>query len=238
MASGTSPFARGTIGLVVLALALAGCSDSGRPLVTQPGEPNPLPSSPTMAVRSLEWCWDHRDAGAYAELLTEDFSFRCADPDSAGNAFLGRQFTRLDELESVRRLFLGGGSNPPAKFISLQLDQELIPEPDGRPGKGSTTFHRVIVSSVVLRIDTRELDFLVAGAVRFFLVRGDSALIPAELIARGHRPDSTRWYIERWEDETVGLGAAAARAQAGDAGLPRTMPPSNTTWCSVKAIYR
>ena len=42
----------------------------------------------------------------------------------------------------------------------------------------------------------------------------DSAAIPAELVSRGFKPDSLRWWIDRWEDETIGSGgmpAAAAR---------------------------
>jgi hypothetical protein len=43
----------------------------------------------------------------------------------------------------------------------------------------------------------------VTGNALFFLTRGDSAQIPPELIARGLRPDSTRWWMDRMEDETL-----------------------------------
>jgi|SRR5436309_6115059 len=38
------------------------------------------------------------------------------------------------------------------------------------------------------------------GQALFFAVRGDSAVLPQELIDRGFRPDSSRWYIERVEE--------------------------------------
>jgi len=59
--------------------------------------------------------------------------------------------------------------------------------------------------------------------VRFHLVRGDSALLPQELLDRGARRDSTRWYVERWDDETVGPAA--------------TLPARNLTWGRLKLLY-
>jgi len=64
------------------------------------------------------------------------------------------------------------------------------------------------------------------GFANFFMVRGDSALIPADLAARGFRPDSTRWYIERWEDDTFQEVGA------------RAMPTSTATWGTIKVLYR
>ena len=219
---------------VALALALAGCSDSGRPLLApQPSEPKPVAVSPVMAVRLLEWAWDHRDHQACEEVLTDDFLFVCAEPDSAGNAFVGRVITRFDETQFVRRLFVGGGSHPPANHVSLQLDANLIPVQDSRPGKGDMALHREVTTSVVLRIDTDEDDFRITGSARFFLVRGDAAVLPP-----GFRPDPARWFIQRWEDETVGPGGSALRARGRDPGPLRAMPSRNMTWCELRAIYR
>lgn len=86
---------------------------------------------------------------------------------------------------------------------------------------------------MVLRIDTDEEDFAVTGAMRFFLVRGDSALIPEDLAKRGVGADPNRWYIERWEDETV--GEAATRQEEGE---PQPTPSRNTTLCGIKVLYR
>ena len=52
----------------------------------------------------------------------------------------------------------------------------------------------------------------------FFVVRGDSARIPKDMVDRGFGPDKNRWYIERWEDQTVGGGGAGGlTAGGGDA---------------------
>ena len=49
-----------------------------------------------------------------------------------------------------------------------------------------------------------------------------AAAIPAELQARGFKPDSLRWWIDRWEDETLASEGASLR---------RTLPGSlRGTW--------
>ena len=126
-----------------------------------------------------------------------------------------------------------------ANSITLSFDQNLMAEQDSRPGREDVSLYRVITTLFVLRIDTFEEDFQVTGAARFFLVRGDAAMIPEELAARGVGPDAGRWYIQRWEDESVGDPAPKARAQDTPGAEPhRTLPASNRTWCSVKALYR
>ena len=89
---------------------------------------------------------------------------------------------------------------------------------------------------MVLRIRTDVEEFQVTGAARFFLARGDSALIPAELVARGFRADPGHWYIQRWEDET--LGSLAPTAREGGAPPLTTQPTRSTTLCSIKVLYR
>jgi hypothetical protein len=87
-------------------------------------------------------------------------------------------------------------------------------------------------------------------------------VIPQELISRGFTPDPGRWWIERWEDETVGPGAGAfsvvrtrkeggepARSSAGARSLgdARKAPgretasafgPLPVSWGFVKAVFR
>jgi len=231
----------GHAGLVVLTLVFAGCADTKpRSLPTQPAaEPGFVADSPVNSVRLLEWSWDHRDLESFSGLLTDDFIFGCAESDSAGNAFQGHGFGRIDEIESVRHLFVGGGIGPPASSIALQFDPNLIPQPGARAGKQDPTRHQEIATSTVLRISTGEEDFQVTGTARFFLVRGDVALIPAELTDRGVGADPGRWYIERWEDETVGSGIATPRVrdERRQASL-RAQPAKMTTWCSIKMLYR
>ena len=230
----------GGAGLLALALAFAGCSGSisWPTLVKKPTAPEPefRATAPVSAVRLLEWCWDHRSLDAYDTLLSDDFFFVCAATDSSGSAFLGHGLARVDEIERARRLFVGGGTAPPANSISLQLDQNLISQQDTRPGKQDTTYHQEIITSVVLKIDTEEESFQVTVAARFFLVRGDSALIPHELVARGFRPDTTRWYIERWEDESL-TSTPAPEREAPEPPV-RAQPAHRFTWCSIKTLYR
>ena len=252
-------FRRGTVLVLPLAaLLVAGCFNPFDPLVAYDragaSEPPPVPSRPELIVRLFDWCWDHRSINDYEEVFTDDFLFAFAATDSAGRAFQGAVLTRTDEIETARHLFVGGGTSPPATSVSLQIDQTLRAQPDSRPGKRDTTYHREIVTDVVLRIETDEESFQVTGAARFFVVRGDSALIPQDLVDRGFRPDPGRWYIERWEDETVGTaGANAAIRDRGWAGLAARRPatfgkpeagknaaqygPLDVSWGFVKSVF-
>ena len=229
----------GWIALVALALCLGGCADERNAVAPGPiPEPMPWPRTPAMAVRAFEWCWDHQSVDGYRQLFSADFSGACAATDSAGNVFRARALTRFDELETARHVFVGGGAQPPANNITLQLDPNLIVEPDPRPGREDASLYRTIETRIVLRIDTFASDFQIVGVTRFFLVRGDVAVIPDDLVAQGVRPDAGRWYIQRWEDESVGTSAPAVRAHNAPGEAFRTMPAKNATWCSIKALYR
>jgi hypothetical protein len=253
---------RSVLGFVLplAALLLGGCFNPFDPLVAKnrvgASDPPPNPTRPDQIIRLFEWCWDHRSINDYEEVFTDDFLFAFASTDSAGRAFQGAVLTRTDEIETARHLFVGGGTSPPANSVSLQLDQNLFALQDTRPGKKDTTYHREIITSVVLRIDTDEDNFQVTGDARFFVVRGDSALIPQDLQDRGFRPDKDRWYIERWEDETQGSGGGIANAVARDrgrsglsarrpvtegkpaAGQSRTQSgPLDVTWGFVKSVF-
>ena len=99
-----------------------------------------------------------------------------------------------------------------------------------------------------LTIKTEEgVKYRIMGNARFFVVRGDSAMIPQEL---SFKPDSTRWYIERWEDYTLNLHAVP-RAPPGR-GSCRGPPPRrpgrlrrpglarphfDVTWGRIKSLY-
>ena len=70
-------------------------------------------------------------------------------------------------------------------------------------------------------------DYHVTGVSRFYVVRGDSVQIPADMVARGFAPDPNRWYIERWEDETdTGAGAFALERSVPGAGARGTVTGS------------
>jgi hypothetical protein len=197
------------IALGALAVAGAGCFNPFSPRVAaQRGfsEPAPAPTSARNALELFRWCWEHRAYEEYRQLFTEDYRFFSAyvDPDDP-DSLSGIQ-TRDDELASARHLFIGGKADePPANRIVLDFSSDLVAIPDSRPGK-TYPWHQVIQTSVTLSVDTDNESFRVTGDARFFLVRGDSAVIPPDL---GADKDETRFYIERWEDFTGGGSLAA-----------------------------
>ncbi len=222
--------------LLTLALAgaavltpLAGCSrhhDVTAPLPSAA----PAPTSPSGAIDLFRWGWEHRDTTAVGTLLTDDFRFMLAAADSTGAAFEEWSLGRDEFMRCVRNLFLGMGPMPPARRIGLSFDPNLLALPDSRPGK-TALWHQEIRTSVNLTVDDGTDVWRVTGHARFYVVRGDSAAIPPFLVAHHVRPDSTRWYVERIEDETVGGSTApAARPSA-------PLPTKATTWGSVLVLF-
>lgn len=190
----------------VIALCAGGCFNPFSPLVaTTRGVSSspPVPNSAQNVLRLFEWCWNNRAIAEYREIFTDDYRFAFAVTDSAGNAFRDRELNREDELTTANNLFVEGSANaPPANSISLSFDRNLLALPDSRPGKNGR-WHKEIRTQVTLNIRAGDVAYDVTGALRFFVTRGDSALIPKELKDRGFGRDSTRWYIERLEDETA-----------------------------------
>ena len=203
-----------------------GCADMGHRLPTAP-EPAPVPSTPQQAMRLLEWCWNNRDLSRYRELLAEDFQFVFSQLDPSGNPYRGLPWNREDELASIGHLFVGGNNTlSPADHILLVLDPNFRVRSDPRPGK-HPKWHKTVRSGLVLDVRTQGGEqFHATGFSVFYLVRGDSASIPLDLAGHGVRPDSTRWYLERWEDET-----------AGSFGL-QAFPTKTLTLGGLKALYR
>lgn len=205
------------VALLLLGCA-GGCSKPVSPVIvsTDVVPAPPTPDSPQNAVRFFEWCWSNRGINVYGRILSDDFRFIFALGDSAGNPFRDDPVTREMELNVARNLFLvGGDSAPPATSISLPMDPTLRVLPDSRPGKNAK-WHKEIATGVDLTVKTEDgAEYRIMGNARFFVVRGDSALIPAEL---GFGPDSTRWYIDQWCDETWRWTGAAVPdpADAGD----------------------
>jgi hypothetical protein len=219
-------------------LLLAGCFNPFSPeiLTERVTSAAPSPTTPQNAVRLFEWCWKYRGVEEYKELFTEDYVFVSAGLDSAGNTTREIQARRDDEVITAENMFIGSAERPPAAKILLDFDRNLIAFPDTRPGK-DPTWHKTVRTSVNLKVDIDEGNALeVTGFALFYVVRGDSAAIPAELKARGFKPDPLRWWIERWEDETLapeGLVAgsgAASRPAAGGWTVRRTgTSPSATS---------
>ena len=202
-------------------------------------EPPPAPDSPGGVLRLLEWCYEHRAISEYRELFTEDYRFVFGALDPDGNAYRDNPWTREDEVQSTTHLFLGGAANQPAATnITIFLDRSFVVFDDPRfPGLGR--WHKRIRTSVILRL-ADPINQEASGFANFFVVRGDSARIPAEL---NLGPDSTRWYIQRHEDDTFqdeGTGGSAAPAPGveGSRGAAPTAAASRTSWGGIKRQYR
>jgi hypothetical protein len=215
--------------VALLLLGVSGCFNPFDPRIAPTTGiylPPPTPNSPQNVIRLFEWVWNNRDISVYKEILTDDFRFFFALGDSAGNMFRDEPVTREMELNIARNLFVGGGSAAPATSITLVLDPTLRALPDSRPGK-NPRWHNEIVTSVDLSIKTEDgAEYRIQGNARFFVVRGDSAMIPKEL---GFGPDSTRWYIDQWRDETLQGSAAMAPDPAGPGELLVAQPFGRVT---------
>lgn len=216
--------------LAVLLPALVGCTTRiVLPVAPEPDEA-PLASSPTKALRRLAWAWKHRAPEPCRDLFACDYEFAFAPGDSAGLRFRDRPWTRPDEIDFAGHLFQTGSAlAPPASYVALDMEYVPAALPDDRRGK-DPRWHQRIETPFVAVVEAPGRQFRVLGIERFYFVRGDSACIPQELRDRGYVPDSTRWWIERWEDYSVSTshaGAAPSRAQ----------PLRPMTLGAVKAIY-
>jgi hypothetical protein len=218
--------ATGLAAIAVL-VTLAGCFNPFSPEVLSQRVTSaaPTPNSPQNAVKLFEWCWVNRGVDEYRELFTDDYVFISAGLDSAGQPSREIQARRDDEVQTAENMFIGSAERAPAEQITLLFDKSLIAFPDTRPGK-NPGWHKQIRTSVDLKVRIDSGNTVeVTGNALFFLTRGDSAAIPAELKARGFAPDSLRWWIDRWEDETLGGNAVQASrlARARISGSPIRM---------------
>ena len=223
---------RARLALLALLFGAAGCFNPFDPRLALQGgnsKPPPLPDSPIGIIQLFQWCWRNRAYDTYQELFTDNYRFEFATGDSAGDFYRnGTPWTRSDELATAQHLFVTGTpSQPPATSITLDFTQDLIVDVDPRPGKTDTTYHRLVSGQVLLRVNLSDGTQEVRGPVYFYVIRGDSAIIPPELIQRGFKPDSTRWYIEQWVDGTLqGSAFAAQRAPLDDQARGSTAPAS------------
>jgi hypothetical protein len=202
------------LALLTLLCGTAGCFNPFDPRLAIEGgnsKPPPVPDSPIGIIQLFQWCWRNRAYDTYQELFTDNYRFEFATGDSAGDFYRDTPWTRSDELATAQHLFVTGTpSQPPATSITLDFTQDLRVDVDPRPGKTDTTYHRLVTAQVLLRVNLSDGTQEVRGPVYFYVIRGDSAIIPPELIQRGFKPDSHRWYIEQWVDGTLQGGAFAA----------------------------
>ena len=204
------------VALILAALGASSCSKDSSPTAPAPVDPAPAANSPENALLRLQWAWVNRDPEVAEGLFTDDFVFVFSGTDSAGMAYRDAPWVREDELGCNQHMFAGGASEPPATSITLDFDRVLRKSQDTRPGKRNK-WHWRIETSVALTVRNVNQSFECNGRATFYFVRGDSAAIPPELVMQGVRPDSTRWWIERWEEEAGRTGQRGA----GWRGSPR-----------------
>lgn len=199
----------------LLLLAGAGCSPRIMLPIRPPPDAPATASTPALALRRLEWGWKHRAIEPCLDLFTCDYEFVFAPGDPTGIRFRDRPWTRPDEIDFARHMFETGSAGVgAASYVGLDMEDDPPALPDDRPGKDSR-WHRRIETPFVAVVEAPGRQFRVLGIERFYFVRGDSACIPQELRDRGYVPDSTVWWIERWEDYSVAAvtGAPPSRAQ-------------------------
>ncbi len=210
-------------------LLLASCSKHYATAPVVETYPAPVANSPANAVRRFAWALTHRDVVVYRSVFSDDFVFAFAPNDSAGNPWRGTPWTLAPEISSAGHLFVGGGTLEPASAITLTIDNTLAAVRD-TPAVADTVRYRKIRTHVDLKItvvDSNGLTSLtpIVGNALFFVVRGDSAAIAGH--GAGETPDSTHWYIRRWEDETIATGGPAKHPD----------PARNYTWGHFKTRY-
>jgi hypothetical protein len=226
-----------------LALGLGGCSDHPVDLtgLVQPGPSSgPTPNSPTAALRLFEWSYNNRDTVGCRDLFTADYHFLFNPLDSAGAPYRSTPWTRNDELISTAHFFVFGNEGvPPAASIRLTLDRNFFVAPDPNfAWDPEGRWHKNIRTQVVLNAQTGDGNAIdISGAANFFLVRSDSAVVPLDFASHAAVPDTTRWWIRRWIDETAQSGGVAGRAGSPMRTLA-TQPSSNRTWGGLKVMYR
>jgi hypothetical protein len=213
---------------ILASFGAAGCFNPFSPVILSERVTTvaPSPTTPIKAVKLFEWCWVNRGVEEYKELFTEDYVFVSAAKDSAGNPSREIQARREDEIQTAENMFIGSAERPPAAKISLSFDRNFVPLPDTREGyRDHDSLFKTIRTTVALMVDIGDGTTLeVTGYALFYLVRGDTAAIPKELKDRGFKKDKSRWWISRWEDETIapegGLVANADRRARPAGGAP------------------
>ena len=217
--------------LIPLAAALAAVaagtwSCATKTVAPTPADTTPTANSPANAVKVFEWAMNHKSSETIRGLLTDDFMLIGTATDSAGNPSRGPLHGPGWFLDALAAM------DSASTMVTCLMDANPVSLVDSRPGK-APKFHKQVRSSFDLRVRTAGGDgFGVTGNLLFFVTRGDSAAIPAELKSRGVRPDSSRWWFDRLEDETLAMAALPA------ATLPAATEPSrNWTFAALLELF-
>ena len=210
------------LGVLLAGLALAGCFNPFSPRIAPilgASKPAPAPVTASGVLRLFEWCYNSKAIGEYREIFSDDYRFYFSPLDSSGAEWRDTPYTREDELISATNLFVGGSATEPAaSSIRLSFDRNFLvyPDryylryPDNTSRDPAGVWHKEIRTTVTLQIGTDDGNSLeIKGHATFYMVRGDSALIPEEMRLKGFGPDPNRWYIRRWDDDTAEEGSGS-----------------------------
>jgi len=198
--------------------ALTGC---GKDSPAQPVASVARDLSVTGVVRAYEFAMINKNTALLDSLFTEDYRFYFVAGESLATP-LDAIWLQQDESATNYAMLHGTPSVLPLQRISVDLDRNLIPFADTRPGF-DPGFHKTIRTTMNLRAETGDGSaYEITGFLLFYLVRGDSARI-----LPGHgAPDSTRWWIQRIDDETI-----------PSPGF-RAMPTRTLSYGWLKRLYR
>jgi hypothetical protein len=192
-----------------------------------PAGTTPLNDTPKNTVRRFESFFERKDSGELHSLLTSDYTFEFS-PTVDGSLCIKYSdgWSKEDESLCMRHMFYGGSTNHGwqlrhAERILLELSNySTAPE----PGKDGNKFQTVVVTAS-LRIELSRCSQTGERIVmelegppyvhrhRFYLVRGDAAVL-----AEGQPADANHWYIWKWCDETTREQAAVSGTSAAAAG--------------------
>ncbi len=180
----------------------------------------PYNDTPRNTILRFESAYEYAVLLEYERLLTRDLRFHFSEQsDSALVALYGNDWDRDDEVESTFNLFQGSSNQhgdvlPWATAISMTLPN-FVDRADSTHADSLDHYRVVDVPTLRLQIafsDSSNVD--VAAHHRYYLVRGDAAVLGA-----GQDAASNRWYIRRWDE----------------------LSPTDTTstsWGALKATYR
>ncbi len=211
---------------IAIAVAAVGCGGSTKK-TTQPPPPDqgPNPNSPVNAVLLLQWAMQHRDTTQYRTLFPTEYAFAFEPGDTAAtNPFPGTWGYAQERAYATHLFQTGSSGGAAAASITMQFIGALSDE--AAPGQNAT-YHRRVITNFLLTVQMRDATAQqISSGTTFYLVRGDSASLPPDLIAAGVPGTSGRWFIERWEENYTGVAPNLA-LRPGDPparSLPTTLP--------------
>jgi len=195
--------------LLVTLLALAAALSSCARHPTSPPSATTAPEavSPTAALQAFQWRVLNREPDGIAGLVAEDFRLGLVDLDSTGTPPVDTTRASVERrtgfLAAWRNLLVGAPARPPAAHVLLDLDPNFVAIGDMRPGKDPRV-HQDVSTACEFQVIGDEGNLYQSHALlRFHLVRGDSVAIPPDQGSLGAARDSTRWWIEGVDDESL-----------------------------------